>query len=331
VERGVAGGMKNWLNLWLTATVIWLSCLPLGAQEIAISYPGLSGESSTLWLAREGGFFKENGVDAKLIYMEGGRLSIQSLLSGHTQFMAGDAVSALSAVGSGADIVLLASAKNILPYVFAVAKEIRRIQDLKGKIVGISQIGGRAGEIARMVVKNNGLDPDKDVVYLAVGGTVSRLAALAGGRVQAAPISQGMVPAAQQKGLNIIEVEPIPLIIDALWTTRKYADDNPALIDRVVRSYVAAIAAVIRDRPKTLAALRKYMRTADTKTIESAYEGYANGLDRVPIPNDKAVQNTLEITYRIAPKLAGLDIRKYLYFGSIQRLRNEGFIDRLYK
>ena len=323
--------MKNWLCPWLALAVVWLWCMQLNAQEIAISYPGLSGESSTLWLAREGGFFKENGVDAKLIYMEGGRLSIQSLLSGHTQFMAGDAVSALSAVGAGADIVLLASAKNILPYVFAVAKEIRRIQDLKDKIVGVSQIGGRAGEIARMVVKNNGLDPDKDVIYLAVGGTVSRLAALAGGRVQAAPISQGMVPAAQQKGLNIIEVEPIALIIDALWTTRKYAEDNPALIDRVVRSYVAAIAAVIKDRPKTLGALRKYMRTADTKTIESAYEGYANGLDRVPIPNDKAIQNTLEITYRIAPKLAGLDIRKYLYFGSIQRLRAEGFIDRLYK
>jgi ABC-type nitrate/sulfonate/bicarbonate transport system substrate-binding protein len=323
--------MKNWLCPWLALAVVWCWCMQLNAQEIAISYPGLSGESSTLWVAREGGFFKENGVDAKLIYMEGGRLSIQSLLSGHTQFMAGDAVSALSAVGAGADIVLLASAKNILPYVFAVAKEIRRIQDLKGKIVGVSQIGGRAGEIARMVVKNNGLDPDKDVIYLAVGGTVSRLAALAGGRVQAAPISQGMVPAAQQKGLNIIEVEPIPLIIDALWTTRKYAEDNPALIDRVVRSYVAAIAAVIKDRPRTLGALRKYMRTADTKTIESAYEGYANGLDRVPIPNDKAIQNTLEITYRIAPKLAGLDIRKYLYFGSIQRLRAEGFIDRLYK
>src|SRR5260370_624836 len=80
------------------------------------------------------------------------------------------------------DIVLLASAKNILPYVFAVGKEIKRIQDLKGKVVGISQIGGRAGEIARMVIKNNGLDPDKDVIYLAVGGTVSRLAALSGGR-----------------------------------------------------------------------------------------------------------------------------------------------------
>lgn len=323
--------MNKWLSHWLAACVVWFCCAPVGAQEIAISYPGLSGESSSLWMAREGGFFKENGVDAKLIYMEGGRLSIQSLLSGHTQFMAGDAVSALSAVGAGADIVLLASAKNILPYVFAVAKQVKRIQDLKSKIVGISQIGGRAGEIARMVIKNNGLDPDKDVIYLAVGGTMSRLAALSAGRVQAAPISKGMVPAAQEKGLNIIEVEPIPLIIDALWTTRKYAEENPALIYRVARAYVAAIAAIVKDRQKTLGALRKYMRTADAKTLESAYEGYANGLDRVPIPNEKAIQNTLEITYRIAPKLAGLDIKKYLYFGSIQRLRDEGFIDRLYK
>jgi len=215
----------------------------------------------------EGGFFKENGVDAKLVYMEGGRLSIQSLLSGHTQFMTGDAVSALSAEGAGADIVLLGSAKNVLPYVFGVTKQVRRIQDLKGKVVGISQIGGRAGEIARMVIKNNGLDPDKDVIYLAVGGTMSRLAALATGKVQAAPISKGVVTAAQEKGLQIIEVDPIPLIIDALWTSRKYAEENPGLIYRVMRAYVSAIAAIIKDRPETVAALRKYMRTADAKTL----------------------------------------------------------------
>jgi ABC-type nitrate/sulfonate/bicarbonate transport system substrate-binding protein len=173
------------------ASALWFFAAPLRAEEIAISYPGLSGDSASLWMAGEGGFFKENGVDAKLVYMEGGRLSIQSLLSGHTQFMAGDAVSALSAVASGADIVLLGSAKNVLPYVFGVTKQVRRIQDLKGKVVGISQIGGRAGEIARMVIKNNGLDPDKDVIYLAVGGTMSRLAALATGKVQAAPISKG--------------------------------------------------------------------------------------------------------------------------------------------
>ena len=322
--------MKPSLRRWLAA-IVWFCAAPLSAQEITISYPGLTGESATLWMAREGGYFKENGVDAKLVYMEGGRLSIQSLVAGHTQFMAGDAVSALSAVAGGADIVLLASAKNVLPYVFAVGKEIKRIGDLKGKVVGISQIGGRAGEIARMVVKNNGLDPDKDVSYLAVGGTLSRLAALLGGRVQAAPISKGLLPTAQEKGLTIIEVEAIPLIVDALWTTRKYAEENSALIYRVTRAYVAAIAAIVKERQKTLAALRKYMRTADTKTLDSAYESYVDGIDRVPVPSDKAIQNTLEISYRIAPKLIGLEIKKYLSFGAIQRLREEGYIDRLYK
>jgi ABC-type nitrate/sulfonate/bicarbonate transport system substrate-binding protein len=160
---------------------------------------------------------------------------------------------------------------------------------------------------------------------------MSRLAALATGKVQAAPISKGVVTAAQEKGLQIIEVDPIPLIIDALWTSRKYAEENPGLIYRVMRAYVSAIAAIIKDRPKTVEALRKYMRTADAKTLDGAYESYVNGLDRVPIPNEHAIQNTLEITYRIAPKLAGLEIKKQLYFSAVERLREEGFIDRLYK
>jgi NitT/TauT family transport system substrate-binding protein len=317
-----------WLMLAILLTVLFTD---LWAQEIAISYPGLTGESSSLWMASDGGFFKENGIEAKLVYMEGGRLSMQSLLSGHTQFMAGDAVSALTAVAGGADIILVASAKNILPYVFAVSKDIRRSQDLKGKIVGVSQIGGRAGEVSRMVIKNMGLDPDKDVTYLAVGGTMSRLAALSGGRVQAAPISRGLVPSAEEKGLRILEVEPIPLIIDALWTTRKYAEDNPDVINRALRAYVTGIAAVLNDKQKTLNVLRKYMRATDPKTIQTSYDVYVKGLDKVPIPNDRAIQNTVDITYRIAPKLAGLDLKKYLYFGPVQRLKEEGYIDRLYK
>jgi ABC-type nitrate/sulfonate/bicarbonate transport system substrate-binding protein len=99
------------------------------AQEIYMSYPGLTGESAPLWIATETGIFKEYGIDAKLVYMEGGRLSIQSLLSSTTQFMTGDAVSALNAIAGGADIVLLASAKNVLPYVFAVAKDVRSPAD----------------------------------------------------------------------------------------------------------------------------------------------------------------------------------------------------------
>jgi NitT/TauT family transport system substrate-binding protein len=296
-----------------------------------MSYTGLTGESSPLWVAREAGIFKEYGIESKLIYMEGGRLSIQSLLSGTTQFMTGDAVSALTAVAGGADIVLLASAKNVLPYVFAVSKDVRRNEDLKGKIIATSQVGGRAGEIARMAVKNMGLDADKDVTYLAVGGTMSRLAALSTGRVQAAPISQIMVPVAEERGLRVMHLEPIPLIIDALWTTRKYAEENPQVLNNVLRAYVRGIATLVREREKSMDIMRKYMRVTDTRVIQNAYDGYRKDVDRVPLPSDKAIQTTLEITHRLAPKLAGIDIKKHLYFAPVQRLKEEGFIDRLYK
>jgi NitT/TauT family transport system substrate-binding protein len=283
-----------------------------------------------LWIAKDAGLFKQNGVDAELVYMEGGRLSIQSLLAGSTQFMAGDAVSAFSAVAGGADIVLLASAKNVLPYIFAVSKDVRRPQDLKGKIIATSQVGGRAGEIARMAIRNMGLDPEKDVTYLAVGGTMSRLAALSTGKVQAAPISHVVAPVAEERGLKILKIDPIPFIVDALWATRKIADENPKLIQDVVRSYVQAIATVVNDREKSLGAMRKYMRTSDSRVIQNAYETYKAELDRVPIPSDKAIQNTLELSQRVAPKLVTIDIKRHLYFDPVRRLATNGFIDALY-
>lgn len=324
--------MKHRVFILILGAILWFaSSRSLIAQTVNMSYPGLTGESCPLWIAKDTGLFKQNGVNAELVYMEGGRLSIQSLLAGSTQFMAGDAVSAFSAIAGGADIILLASAENVLPYVFAVSKDIRRPQDLKGKIVATSQVGGRAGEIARMVVRNMGLDPDKDVTYLAVGGTMSRLAALSTGKVQAAPISHVVSPVAEERGLKILKIDPIPFIVDALWTTRKLAEENPKLIQDVVRSYVQAIATVVNDREKSLVTLRKYMRTSDSRLIQNAYSQYKAELDRVPIPSDKAIQNTLELSRRVAPDLVNIDIKRHLYFEPVRRLVNEGFIDRLYK
>lgn len=323
--------MKQKIVTIVCAFAMQLVSVASAASQVYMSYPGLTGESSPLWVAAETGLFKVYGIEARLVYMEGGRLSIQSLLSGTTQFMSGDAVSALSAIAGGADIVLLASAKNVLPYVFAVAKEIGRPQDLRGKIIATSQVGGRAGEIARMVVRNMGLDPDKDVTYLAVGGTMSRLAALGTGKVHAAPISEAVASIAEQKGLRLLKIEPIPLIVDALWTSRKIAEENPKLVENVIRAYVRGIATLVKDRDKSVEVLTKYMRASDPRVVQNAYDRYREEVDRVPIPSDKAIQNTLDISHRVAPKLSGIDIKRHLYFSPVQRLVKEGFVEQLYK
>jgi hypothetical protein len=88
---------------------------------------------------------------------------------------------------------------------------------------------------------------------------------------------------------------------------------------------------LVKDRDKSLAVLRKYMRTSDPRVVQNSYERYKEELDRVPIPSEKAIKNTVEISHRVAPKLVGIDIKRYLYFARVQRLVEKGFVERLYK
>ena len=102
---------------------------------------------------------------------------------------------------------------------------------------------------------------------------MSRLAALGTGKVHAAPISQVVVPVAEERGLRIMQIESMPFIIDALWTSRKYADENPQVVQNVVRAYTRAIAVLVKDRDKSLEVLRKYMRTSDRGSFKTATSG----------------------------------------------------------
>jgi ABC-type nitrate/sulfonate/bicarbonate transport system substrate-binding protein len=160
---------------------------------------------------------------------------------------------------------------------------------------------------------------------------MSRLAALSSGNVHAAPISHSVVPVAEERGLKILQIEPIPLIVDALWTSRKFAEENSQVVQNVLRGYTRAIAMLVKDRERSIEIMRKYMRTSDPRVVQGAYDRYIQDLDRVPIPSDKAIKTTLEISHRVAPKLAGIDINRHMYFAPVQKLVAEGFIDKLYK
>ena len=168
---------------------------------------------------------------------------------------------------------MLASANNVLPYVL----RLQRYPPASGaerKDYCYFANRRRAGR-SRAWSFEHGLDPDKDVTYLAVGELMSRLAALT--RFTPRHL-QTVVPVAEERGLTIMQLEPIPLIIDALWTSRKFADENPQVVQNVLRSYIWAIATLVKDRDKSVETMRKYMRTADSRMVQNAYERYKEEL-----------------------------------------------------
>jgi len=149
--------------------------------------------------------------------------------------------------------------------------------------------------------------------------------------VQAAPVARGLVPTVEKAGLKTLEVKPIPFIVDALWTTREYARTHPAVVDRVVKSLVKGVAITVRDRDAALRTLRKYTKIDDQTVLNYTYDTYVQGIDRIPIPSNAAIENTIEMSLRLAPKLNDIDIKKHFYFDSVEELKKQGYIEKLYK
>src|SRR2546426_4933563 len=110
-----------------------------------IAYSAVSGAMSPLWVAQEGGYFKREGLDVELLYIGGGSLLIQSMLSGDVSFAYGPSVPVVNASLRGSDLVFIANTGNALGFSIMARPEIKRPADLKGKKVGGTRLGGSAG------------------------------------------------------------------------------------------------------------------------------------------------------------------------------------------
>src|SRR5258706_4165380 len=112
------------------------------AAPLRIAYSAISGAMSTLWVAQEGGYFKREGLDTELLYIGGGSLLIQSMLSGDVPFAYGPSVPVINASLRGADLVLIGNTGNSLVFSVMSRPEIKQPAQLKGKKVGVTRLGG---------------------------------------------------------------------------------------------------------------------------------------------------------------------------------------------
>src|SRR3954468_15739689 len=109
--------LRRYLELALS--VVLLLCFftrGIQAPPMRISYSAISGAMSSLWIAQEGGYFKREGLDVELLYIGGGSLLIQSMLSGDVPIAYGPSVPVINAGLRGADLVLIGNTGNSLVF-----------------------------------------------------------------------------------------------------------------------------------------------------------------------------------------------------------------------
>jgi NitT/TauT family transport system substrate-binding protein len=309
---------------------------PLPAQKLdhAVLAFGSTGPNlTTFWLAREAGLYQQYGLDVDVVFFRGSTIAINALATKDAHFGAFGASSAVLARLGGLDTVLIATAAPGLLFYLVTKKEIKSAADLKGKRIGASRPGTDSDLAARVAAQRLGLG-EKDVQVIAMGSDNERLAAMNQGVVDATVVTVGGYVAAQKLGFHsILDLSQanIPYEAASMITTRLLIKENPEMVRRFIKGFVAAIQYAQTHREVTLKVLSKYMRTTDADILNASYDQYVGRvIPRVPYVSEKGLQAVIDFIRQRNPQAGNIKPQDVMDNRFIKELDDSGFVKALY-
>ena len=261
-------------------------------------------------------------VPAQYISPEGGRLPLAE----------GNGFSSIYTRATNAsaplDRVIIATVEPVLRYHVVVQPEITRMEELKGKRLGVTSMGGSSSFAALVVAQRMGWDPVLDVAILANGVS---LAALKNRRVDAILCSEfryAMLTAAGYKSVLDTSSWKVPMPGSGWVTTRSWLRDNHETARRFIRSLVEGTAVMKQDKQKTLRTMTKWWGLTDAKRLEELYAA-ALELPSKPYPAVDGIRKAMELYP--SSETRKFKLEEFYDDSFVRELDQSGFIDGLYK
>ncbi len=281
--------------------------------KLVVGYSEIYEGALPVWYAFEKGIFAKNFLDVELQYTESAT-GIAALISNRTQIYQGGGSQTLSANVEGSDLVLIGNLVPMYPYVFMVGPDIKTIQDLKGKKVGVSNPGSTSDIATRVGLQKEGLVPDKDVTIVAVGSSQNRTAALKNGSIQGGldqPPSSFALEAAGFRVLFDMAKQKLPVVNNGIVVQRGFINSNRPVVQRYVDSIVQSIAALRKDKAGAVAVYKKYLKDSDealAKTYDYAMEIFPS----LPYARAEQMADSVRVLGANNEKVKSYDLSKML-------------------
>jgi NitT/TauT family transport system substrate-binding protein len=253
----------------------------LAQQRIAASYPGIAGYNIPFWVGLDTGEFKKAGLDVDPVLISGGSKSMQALLSGGLDFAHTSGGVSIQAALSGADVTIVATVSNSMSAGIIAAKEIKSYQDLKGKKIGIASFGGNNDIGLRYAFRKQGLNPDKDVTFLQLGGEKNRLTALDRGVISATIISPPGLFVAEAAGYSRLgDLNAMGMRYPELSIVARKRDlrDRRDVLRRYLRAHVDAVRTVKTNREASMRVIEKYIHVGSKTEAAKTYDYFKSSI-----------------------------------------------------
>ena len=303
-------------------------------ETMHIGYSAQAGAFAPIWVTKEAGLFKKNGLDVNLLFIPGGPTAAASMLAGEVQAVAMAGPAVVSSNLGGTDLVMIAGIVNTFAFQLITVKGITSPAQLKGKRVGVNRFGTAPDIAARFALRRIGIEPS-EVTILQLGEQSTRLMAMKAGQLDAAIVLPPITTIAQREGMNVLlDMSELgaEYQITGLASSQRFITNNRSSAMKVMRSFVEGIHFYKTRKKESMAVIAKYMRTNDMEAVAATWDYFANKIvPKKPYPTAQGIKALLDLAAKERPEAAKVSPERMMNVSLLKDLDDSGFIDRLYK
>ena len=288
--------MTIWLRILIVVTLLCVASNN-NAQELVktpVQIPAITPAATAFAVARDRGYYRQEGLDAQLIVMPSA-LGTQALLGGNVKFSTAGGAGLLPIL-RGAPIRFMFTTFSRPMFWLYARSDIRSVENLKGKKVGVSSLGSGPDSLLREILKKHGLDGGRDVAIMPVGSGTARFFALQAGTVDAAMLSIPANLMAQDAGfrelVSFIDQEWIELQGTINVTDQLLASD-PTLVEKFIRATLKGFIHFRDLRSQTIGILIRFLRVKEDAAAK-IYELMRPSLTQDGIVSEEIQRKSLE-------------------------------------
>lgn len=281
---------------------LWISPA-FALVDFPIGYASTGGSYAFIALIQQQRLLEQEGIRPAFIYVGGPQIT-QALIAGDMRMAIVAAASPIRAAARGADLRFVGGVLDRDVISVMVEPTIRTPDALKGKRMAIDRFGDYTDYLARKYLQKVGLEPQKDVLLMQIGGQTIRLAALQSGQVQAAFVGPPLTLVAEKAGLHTLANLGdlgFPSSSASFVVTRSTTERSEKEVYGVVRAVAKALAIYKADKEAAFNAMSHFMKLKDRESLEETWRIHAKFYKSIPSPaveGIKAVHDFLGQTDR---------------------------------
>jgi ABC-type nitrate/sulfonate/bicarbonate transport system substrate-binding protein len=286
------------------------------------------------WMAQEAGLFKKYNIDHELVFIASSGIVTAALLGGDADMtVTGGIGNVIAYVRGSTDVAFIGGVKNTMTQTLVAGGNIKKPEDLKGKRIGVSRIGGNSHYFTIQALRRYNMEPNRDFSFLQTGGDPETLAALLSGGIEVANLTPPTDSQAIAKGYHYVVYGPdlkIPYAATAFVTKRSLLAKRGQVVGQYMRAMAETARIMHTDREFVYKVLGKYLRITDRSVLDSAYNAEIKVLEPRLVIKNEALQAILDEVAPTDARAKKVKPQELIDSRYLDEMEKSGFFDQLW-